>query len=209
MKQSKQSRDCKIVQDLLPNYIENLTNEVTNEFIEEHIAHCSECAQMLKDMNGEIKLEHINQEKEIKYLKKIKQKVKMTIAIVCTFVIIIAAAVSGYVYQKSQIKVTEYTFMRASYIKENVDGTIDGNLYFTFIAVFNEKGICISARSKEEGYTKQHIENIKNNENVKTASNEKYGEDSIVYNINTWNGLTKEEVKDKWILNFITEIEEI
>ena len=26
----KEKRDCKIVQDLLPNYIENLTNEETN-----------------------------------------------------------------------------------------------------------------------------------------------------------------------------------
>ena len=58
----KQNRDCKIVQDLLPTYIESLTNEVTNEFIEEHIARCPECAQVLKDMNGDLQLEKINQD---------------------------------------------------------------------------------------------------------------------------------------------------
>ena len=29
------NRDCKIVQDLLPNYIENLTDEITNEYLKE------------------------------------------------------------------------------------------------------------------------------------------------------------------------------
>ena len=33
----KEKRNCKIVQDLLPNYIENLTNQETNSFIEEHL----------------------------------------------------------------------------------------------------------------------------------------------------------------------------
>ena len=31
----KENRNCKIVQDLLPNYIEKLTTEETNQFIEE------------------------------------------------------------------------------------------------------------------------------------------------------------------------------
>ena len=33
----KEINECKIVQDLLPNYIENLTNEETNKYIEEHL----------------------------------------------------------------------------------------------------------------------------------------------------------------------------
>ena len=33
----KEKRECKIVQDLLPNYVDGLTNEETNKYIEEHI----------------------------------------------------------------------------------------------------------------------------------------------------------------------------
>ena len=33
----KSNNECKIVEDLLPNYIDNLTSETTNEFIEAHI----------------------------------------------------------------------------------------------------------------------------------------------------------------------------
>ena len=39
----KEKRDCKLVLDLLPNYIEKLTNEETNNFIEEHLKGCEEC----------------------------------------------------------------------------------------------------------------------------------------------------------------------
>lgn len=116
------NRDCKIVQDLLPNYIENLTDEITNEYIEEHIATCAECAQVLKDMNGELKLEQIHQEHEIKYLKGIRKRVRRTILAVTIAIILIAGCVIGYVYKKSQIQVNNYTFLRADYIIENEEG---------------------------------------------------------------------------------------
>ena len=33
----KEKEKCKIVQDLFPNFIENLTNDETNKFIEEQL----------------------------------------------------------------------------------------------------------------------------------------------------------------------------
>ena len=36
-------KDCKIVQDLLPNYVENLTTKETNQFIENHLENCKDC----------------------------------------------------------------------------------------------------------------------------------------------------------------------
>ena len=50
----KEKTNCKIVQDLLPNYIENLTNEETNRFIEEHLKECPECQKVLENMQKEI-----------------------------------------------------------------------------------------------------------------------------------------------------------
>lgn len=52
-------KECAIVYDLLPNYIENLTTQVTNQFIEEHIGRCANCHQILKDMTEEIKLQEV------------------------------------------------------------------------------------------------------------------------------------------------------
>lgn len=46
--------ECSIVQDLLPLYAEKLTSEDTNEFIEEHLASCGKCTQLLKTLQADI-----------------------------------------------------------------------------------------------------------------------------------------------------------
>lgn len=195
------NRDCKIVQDLLPNYLENLTDTVTNEYIEEHIATCAECAQVLKDMNGDLKLEQINQEHEIKYLKGIRKRVRRTILAVTIAVILIAGCVIGYVYKKSQIQINNYTFVRAEYVRE--DEEVKGML----IAVFDEKGICKSVRVVEE-YNEDKYQGMKKAKDYYT--NLKVLNNNIYYNTNIWNGLNKEKVKEYWINDYpIKKIEEI
>lgn len=157
MKQQNNKRDCKIVRDLLPNYIEKLTDEVTNEFIEEHIASCEECRRALHDMNGEVEIEEFDQDEEINYLKKINTKVKMTIAVVSLIVIIIASCVSIYIYNKNKIQVNNYTFLRAECVREDEEWAIDGKIYRTFIAVIDEKGKCKSVRVVERGYIEKNL----------------------------------------------------
>lgn len=197
MKQNEK-RDCKIVRDLLPNYIEKLTDEVTNEFIEEHIETCEECKRALQDMNGNVEVEEIDQDNEIKYLKVVNKRVKRTIAIVSLIVIIIASCVSLYIYNKSKIQVNNYTFMKAEYVKKDQEGAIDGNIYGTLIAVINERGKCKSVRVVERGYTEEGLEiqtqmiDAQYNSNVMTENEE------IHYNTNIWNGLNEKEVKEYW-----------
>ena len=58
------NRDCKIVQDLLPNYIEKLTNIETNQFVEEHLKQCKECKEIVSNMEKDLKT------KEQKILEK-------------------------------------------------------------------------------------------------------------------------------------------
>lgn len=201
------NRDCKIVQDLLPNYIENLTDEVTNEYIEEHIATCAECAQVLKDMNGDLKLEQINQEHEIKYLKGIRRRVRRIILAVTIAIILIAGGVIGYVYKKSQIQVNNYTFLIASYLIEDKEDEDTDDLYGILIAVFDEKDICISVREVER-YNKDKMLAVTMIKDL--CSNLIIINNEIHYNTNIWNGLTKEEVKQHWNTNYkINKLEEI
>ena len=40
-------KECEIVKDLFPNYIENRINDVTKEYVKEHIKSCKSCADML------------------------------------------------------------------------------------------------------------------------------------------------------------------
>lgn len=74
----KEKTNCKIVQDLLPNYIENLTNEETNRFIEEHLKVCPECQKILENMQKEIKVSNTKRDdREVKYIKKYNKKLKI------------------------------------------------------------------------------------------------------------------------------------
>ena len=90
----KEKRDCKIVQDLLPNYIENLTNEETNRFIEEHLKECPECQKVLENMQKEIKVSTTKRDdREVKYIKKYNKKLKILkyalLAIMLIYIIVV------------------------------------------------------------------------------------------------------------------------
>ena len=52
----KEKKDCKIVQDLLPNYIDKLTSNETNQYIEEHINDCKDCKKILDAMQKDIQI---------------------------------------------------------------------------------------------------------------------------------------------------------
>ena len=90
----KEKRDCKIVQDLLPNYIEKLTNEETNMYIEEHLKECTECKTILENMQKELNINsNKRDEREVKYIKKFSNKMKILKFIILAFIIIYIAVV--------------------------------------------------------------------------------------------------------------------
>lgn len=74
----KEKTNCKIIQDLLPNYIEGLTNEETNDFIEKHMEECNKCKETLRNMQNTLKINNtINNVKEVKYIKKYNKKLRL------------------------------------------------------------------------------------------------------------------------------------
>lgn len=84
-----EKRDCKIIQDLLPNYIEKLTNEETNHFIEEHLKECTECQHIFENMQKELKVNTTKRdEREVKYMKKFSSKMKLLKFIILALIII-------------------------------------------------------------------------------------------------------------------------
>ena len=86
----EKKKECRIIEDLLPNYVEGLTNEVTNEFIDEHLKECAYCQvekQKMIDKKIETKIIH-NQEKEIDYMKKYRRKMNILKSIIGIIVIV-------------------------------------------------------------------------------------------------------------------------
>ena len=71
----EKKKECRIIEDLLPNYIEGLTNEVTNKFVEEHLEECASCQNEKQKMTEKIETKVVhNQQIEIDYMKKEKLK---------------------------------------------------------------------------------------------------------------------------------------
>ena len=74
----KGKRDCKIVQDLLPNYIDKLTNKETNQYVEEHLNECTECTEIFENMKKDYQLnDEKRDEREVKYIKKYNHKLRL------------------------------------------------------------------------------------------------------------------------------------
>lgn len=69
----KKDPDCYLILDLLPNYMEKLTSDETNLFIESHLEHCDQCQKTYITMSKEIKDTIPYPAIEFKFLKKIKR----------------------------------------------------------------------------------------------------------------------------------------
>lgn len=68
--------ECEIVQDLLPNYVENLTSEYTKERVKEHLDECLPCQsiyELMKEEVGEQVQHNVEEAKKLRwYMKKFK-----------------------------------------------------------------------------------------------------------------------------------------
>lgn len=71
---------CEVVQDLMPSYLDQLTSEVTNQIVEEHVEGCQSCREMLDQMRkgqengGQNKEERERDQKELDFLKKNRKR---------------------------------------------------------------------------------------------------------------------------------------
>ena len=86
------TKECNIVQDLLPNYIEGLVSRETSEFVKKHIDECEFCKNkyILVKEDDDYKRENIQIEDEIEHnhLKKVKSKITQTRVTVLVVVVL-------------------------------------------------------------------------------------------------------------------------
>ena len=210
----EEDRECKIVQDLLPNYIENLTDEVTNEYIDEHIKKCKNCEEILNNMKADINTDKIISNKKIDALKKVKRRYKSitlgTIIIIFFIMTICFYIKQNYIFyldDNNKLVIERVTFDSKNYsnktyviikTKKQEKGTIDGYSYLNIILTVDENNKCTNLRKSIYGYTKQTIEQKKEilNQNDSTIpfSNWKEDKGTIYYNDSSYNGKTKEEI---------------
>ena len=148
----KNSKDCDIVRDLLPNYIENLTGENTNKYIENHIKECENCSQLLNKMRKDITIETNTSDfkKETKFLKKYNKKMKFLRAIIFLIVIIFFLTIARkmFILYNLQNKVSQ---------SESRDN------FHTIVYYYNGDTISIHHAYRNGNKIKEKVESISSN----------------------------------------------
>ena len=84
-----QEINCKIVQDLMQSYLDDLTNEYTKEQIEEHMSHCKECKDYCEKLRN---LEKLRTE-DVEYMRAYQRKMKRWIIVTSAAVLLIVVFV--------------------------------------------------------------------------------------------------------------------
>ena len=64
--------DCCVVRDLLPSYLEELTEAETTAMVKEHIEHCEACRQLENDMRVQVPVEKAPH-RALKFLRRVKR----------------------------------------------------------------------------------------------------------------------------------------
>ena len=144
-------KECKLVQDLLPNYIEKLTSEESEKIIGEHLKECLECKKILENMQNDIVLKSKEQcKKETKYMKKYSNKLKIFRLFGLTLFVIILAFVVNTT-RKYIILNDLYNKAKIYEIKEDAD-----NYHITQIGI--KKGIIsyVEEYAKEDKRIRYH-----------------------------------------------------
>ncbi len=84
----EQKLSCAVVKDLLPNYIEKLTSEETNQEINTHLSGCEPCTKAYEEMKAEIPSdEHLMT--EAKNLSKFLRKTKVVSALKSSLMVLL------------------------------------------------------------------------------------------------------------------------
>lgn len=124
-------RICKIVQDLLPNYIDGLTNAETNLFIEKHIKECDYCKKIFENMKQDLKVDKIIKNlEEANYIKKYSKKLKLLKILLFISLIVALIVMTNYYF------VMKRAYFRASDILVNM--VKEGMYPDTFYAIIEE-----------------------------------------------------------------------
>ena len=89
----KDNLPCAVVRDLLPIYVEGLTEPETNAAVEAHLKTCPACTARLAAMRAPEPPPEAETAKEVDYLKKVKRRgwKRVTLAVLLTVLVLLGA----------------------------------------------------------------------------------------------------------------------
>ena len=137
----KEKRDCRIVQDLLPNYIEKLTSNDTNQYIVEHLNECEECKKVFENMEKDFKLNSEKRDdREVKYIKKYNNKLKLLRNVLLTILVLFIIVVGR-------------KFFILTVLSNKANNMINQTNYYTKTGTFSNGQMSILESYNKDGIT--------------------------------------------------------
>ena len=120
---SKQT--CDMIHDLLPLYADGVCSEESRRIVNEHLASCDACSDLLRKMNQKVA---INAETDISAVKKINKKIrlgKLAIAAV-SLIAAVALLVGGYFYAVTDCSMDyeKYNLAENVWVEEDNEGQL-------------------------------------------------------------------------------------
>ncbi len=165
------NKDCNLVKDLLPNYIDKLTNSETNTFIEEHLKNCDACRKSFENMSEEMKVDYKSKEnKKINIFKKVNNKIRIlkTIIFIIIFIIIIIFVRKIVIINNIENKASKANYNNYSKIMiETTENYISRTEYYQN----NDNFIKINTKINEEGVSKVISYKLNGKEDIKMFDN--------------------------------------
>lgn len=187
--------ECGIVYDLLPNYVENVTNEYSNKFIEEHLSICKKCKN---DYNNLKKKMNINSSTkvEINFLKKYRKHLKVLNMIILSIVLLVIGLTVNTIRKVTiikdmQNKILEYSNSDNYYIK----AIKHGNNEETIIETYKKDNVILQKITRNSKEGESSLINYSNNKKINTYIDS--GTSKIAV-INVENSITETNVEN-WV----------
>ena len=172
-------KECSVVQDLLPLYLENMVSEGTMVFVKEHLENCSDCAaefERLKsgkqiDVAGAPQREH-DAEVITAFKKKIAKRIMEAVTAVCFVFAVLFSAV--LLYMSIDYPVT----------KDNISLSTKRDSEYAYIILETEAGKSLQFDSKTE--------------DILNDRNEVCGQRIILSNLQYHNNFSKKPGSMSW-----------
>lgn len=111
------TKNCEVVQDLLPLYIDNVCSDESRRVVTEHLESCDVCKKLYEDMRNPVKQDLSEPELDSRQaFKEMNRKWRIKkISIICVSILLTAiVCIAGYMVVQNVSSVHDYFFPTAS-----------------------------------------------------------------------------------------------
>lgn len=172
-------KECSVVRDVLPLYLENMVSEGTTVFVKEHLESCSDCAAELEHLKSgrQIdKAETPQRDHDAEVITAVKKKIarrifKMVAAVCLIFAVLFSA-------------IMLYTSISYPVTRDDISLSAKADGGYTYIVLETKAGKSLSFESKTE--------------DVLNDQNEVCGRRITLYHLKYHNSFTKNASSMSW-----------